>query len=76
MLALKEAEKAERERGAREAEQAERERELDEEAFIMDRLRTMGPCPQGFSWFRSGNGWRCGGGSHFVYDDDPILKPD
>ena len=54
----------------------EREKELDEEAFIMDRLRTMGPCPQGFSWFRSGNGWRCGGGSHFVYDDDPILKRD
>ena len=47
-----------------------------DEAFIMERLRTMGPCPAGFSWFRSGNGWRCGGGSHFVYDDDPILKPD
>ena len=46
------------------------------QAFIMERLRTMGPCPAGFSWFRSGNGWRCGGGSHFVYDDDPILKPD
>ena len=54
----------------------EREEALDDEARIMDRLRTMGPCPQGFAWFRSGNGWRCGGGSHFVYDDDPILKFD
>ena len=34
----------------------------------------MGPCPAGFAWFREGNGWRCGGGSHFVHDDDPLLK--
>ena len=50
--------------------------DTEAEAKIMERLRTMGPCPQGFSWFRSGNGWRCGGGSHFVYDDDPILSGD
>ena len=54
----------------------EREGEEDMEAFILDRLRTMGPCPAGFAWFRQGNGWRCGGGSHFVYDDDPILQRD
>jgi len=54
----------------------ERDEALNDEARIMDRLRTMGPCPAGFAWFRSGNGWRCGGGSHFVYDDDPILKFD
>jgi len=42
----------------------------------LERLRTQGPCPAGFAWFRSGNGWRCGGGSHFVFDDDPILGPD
>ena len=53
-----------------------RERALDKEARIMEALRTMGPCPQGFSWHRSGNGWRCAGGSHFVYDDDPILNLD
>ena len=52
------------------------EEEEDAEARIMDRLRTMGPCPAGFAWFRQGNGWRCGGGSHFVYDDDPILQFD
>ena len=54
----------------------ERDEALNDEARIMERLRTMGPCPAGFAWFRSGNGWRCGGGSHFVYDDDPILKFD
>ena len=54
----------------------EEEEELDREAWILDRLRSMGPCPAGFAWFRQGNGWRCGGGSHFVYDDDPILRRD
>ena len=66
------------ERDARIADLPEEERDeaLRDEARIMERLRTMGPCPQGFAWFRSGNGWRCGGGSHFVYDDDPILNMD
>ena len=53
-----------------------RERLEDDEARIMERLRTMGPCPAGYSWFRQGNGWRCAGGQHFVYDDDPILTDD
>ena len=61
----------------KEEEGAEDEEEVvDKDAWILDRLRTMGPCPQGFAWFRQGNGWRCGGGSHFVYDDDPILTQD
>jgi len=59
-----------------ELEDEDREEEEGKEAKIMERLRTMGPCPAGFAWFRQGNGWRCGGGSHFVYDDDPILKFD
>jgi len=59
-----------------ELEEDEREEAEDEEAFLLERLRTMGPCPAGFAWFRTGNGWRCGGGSHFVYDDDPILQRD
>ena len=57
-----------------ELEDGEKQDAIDDDARIMDRLRTMGPCPQGFSWFRQGNGWRCAGGSHFVYDDDPILS--
>eukprot|EP00908_Phaeocystis_cordata_P013006 Transcript_24047.p1 GENE.Transcript_24047~~Transcript_24047.p1 ORF type:complete len:637 (+),score=331.07 Transcript_24047:1338-3248(+) len=64
----------ERKEKLEEMDDEEREEEEDYEARIMDRLRTMGPCPMGFQWFRSGNGWRCGGGSHFVYDDDPILS--
>ena len=59
-----------------ELEDDERDELEDDEARIMDRLRSQGPCPAGFSWFRQGNGWRCGGGSHFVYDDDPILNFD
>ena len=48
----------------------EEEEALDDEARIMDDP-AAGPeaCV-----VRSGNGWRCGGGSHFVYD--PILKFD
>ena len=48
---------------------------LVDDAAILERLRSMGPCPAGFHWFRQGNGWRCGGGQHFVYDDDPFLDP-
>jgi hypothetical protein len=59
-----------------ELDEDEREEAQLDEAAIMERLRTMGPCPAGFAWFRSGNGWRCGGGQHFVYDDDPILSPE
>jgi len=59
-----------------ELEEGDKEEAIDEEERIMERLRQRGPCPEGFSWFRQGNGWRCGGGRHFVYDDDPILRED
>jgi len=35
---------------------------------MQHRLKTMGACPAGFSWFRQGGGWRCHGGSHWVSD--------
>jgi hypothetical protein len=45
-------------------------RKLDEELRrqeeIKSRLRVIGPCPQGFNWHKTGSGWRCGGGTHFV----------
>jgi len=41
---------------------------------VLSRLRDLGPCPMGFAWHREGAGWRCGGGSHYVFDDDPILQ--
>jgi len=68
--------RAERQEELEELEDGDKEKEQDRDAQIMERLRTMGPCPAGYSWFRQGNGWRCGGGSHFVYDDDPILNFD
>lgn len=68
--------RSERREQLEELDDKDREDALNDEARILERLRTMGPCPAGYSWFRSGNGWRCGGGSHFVYDDDPILNFD
>ena len=64
----------ERESELEELDDEERDEEEDKDAKILDRLRQQGPCPAGFAWFRQGNGWRCGGGQHFVYDDDPMLE--
>jgi replication-associated recombination protein RarA len=47
--------------------------EADEEArrakAIQDKIRQICPCPAGFNWYKSVGGWRCGGGSHFVSDE-------
>lgn len=74
--ALREAEEAERRR-KHEAElkrkrlEEERQRRLEEErkrVETMKRLQTIMPCPAGFSWYKMGGGWRCGGGTHYVSD--------
>lgn len=44
----------------------EKERQLAVEAASRAALARMGVCPAGFQWTRQGNGWRCGGGSHYV----------
>eukprot|EP00392_Amoebophrya_sp_AT5.2_P006759 g6771.t1 len=49
-----------------EREEAERRRRDAER--IQENLRRIGKCPVGFAWYKSGGGWRCGGGSHFVSD--------
>jgi hypothetical protein len=52
--------------------QQEKERRLREERERQqknERLRTAGNCPNGYSWRREGNGYRCEGGAHFVSDD-------
>jgi len=41
----------------------------EEEKKAQDKIRAMGLCPMGFKWHREGTGWRCGGGSHFVTDE-------
>lgn len=52
-------------RKAREEEAARRK----EESIAKTKLRAMGLCPAGFRWFKQGSGWRCGGGSHFVTNE-------
>jgi len=63
--------RVERERLAAEARRRELERlqaEKRREQAIQEKLRQISPCPAGFQWFKTGGGWRCGGGSHFVSD--------
>jgi len=50
-----------------EARRLEDERKRQEQ--IRERLRQISPCPMGFNWNRTGDGWRCGGGSHYVSDE-------
>uniref|UniRef100_A0A7S4Q8G3 AAA+ ATPase domain-containing protein n=1 Tax=Alexandrium monilatum TaxID=311494 RepID=A0A7S4Q8G3_9DINO len=61
-----EQERLEKERRRREEER--RREELRKAQAIQEKLRQISPCPAGFQWYKSGGGWRCGGGSHFVSD--------
>ncbi|RMX65665.1 hypothetical protein KXD40_008073 [Peronospora effusa] len=49
-------------------EQAKLEEERRRAKVIQEKIRQICPCPAGFKWYKSGSGWRCGGGSHFVSD--------
>lgn len=75
-----EREKREREEVARIADLKERERKMNEllkrieeerrkAVQLQERIRQICPCPAGFQWFKCGAGWRCGGGSHFVSNE-------
>ncbi|KAG6592608.1 stage v sporulation protein k [Phytophthora cinnamomi] len=46
--------------------QAKLEEERRRAQAIQEKIRRICPCPAGFNWYKSGGGWRCGGGSHFV----------
>ncbi|KAL3919021.1 MAG: hypothetical protein SGILL_003962 [Bacillariaceae sp.] len=37
---------------------------------IKEKLQQISPCPMGFSWFKQDSGWLCGGGGHYVSDDE------
>jgi SpoVK/Ycf46/Vps4 family AAA+-type ATPase len=70
-------EKEERRRLAAEEKQRRLEaeaRRLQEEERkqqeMQRRLQQIRLCPAGFNWFKSGCGWRCGGGSHYVSDSE------
>lgn len=75
---LREAQEAERrrreameqERKRREAEERKRQEEIRKKEEMQRRLQQISPCPAGFNWHRQGGGWRCGGGSHFVSDQE------
>lgn len=40
----------------------------EKEAVAQQKLQRMGRCVQGFHWIKQTGGYRCAGGSHFVYD--------
>ena len=44
------------------------ENELKKAMELQDKVKKIGRCPAGYAWFKVSNGWRCGGGSHFVSD--------
>jgi ATPase family associated with various cellular activities (AAA) len=69
---------AEQER-QRQAEMERRRRELALERLrekerkrleTIRRLQIIGRCPMGFEWYKAGCGWQCGGGSHYVSDEE------
>lgn len=50
----------------------EEEAQRLEKQRTQDKLREICPCPAGFQYFRQNGGWRCGGGSHFVSDEQML----
>jgi hypothetical protein len=51
--------------------EAEKKKAVARAAAIQKSL--MGICPAGFQWHPEGSGWRCGGGAHWVSNDDPSV---
>ncbi|TMW56633.1 hypothetical protein Poli38472_006643 [Pythium oligandrum] len=52
----------------------EARRKLEKERAMQTKLRKLCLCPAGFQWHRCGGGWRCGGGSHFVSNEELERK--
>ena len=44
----------------------EAEKKKREELEVQKKIREMGICPMGYRWVREGEGYRCGGGSHYL----------
>ncbi|KIK92929.1 hypothetical protein PAXRUDRAFT_546697 [Paxillus rubicundulus Ve08.2h10] len=64
--------KAARERAVAELkrkQQEEKERKRKEQA-VRHTLQRSGRCPMGYQWVQQLGGWKCEGGSHFVYDHE------
>jgi DNA polymerase III delta prime subunit len=43
--------------------------EQERQRATQEAIRRICPCPAGFAWYQVGGGWRCGGGSHLVTDE-------
>jgi hypothetical protein len=52
----------------REEADARRREEIRKEKETQDKLKRLSPCPQGYNWHKTGGGWRCSRGGHFVSD--------
>ncbi len=64
---------AERKRLQDEADRRQQEKEQmlrkeKENQQLMEKLRSIGKCPAGFTWTKTSTGWVCAGGSHHVSD--------
>ncbi len=40
-----------------------------QEEWAQEKIRSLGPCPEGFEWLRVPGGYNCGGGSHWQSDE-------
>ena len=58
------------ERKRRDDEEKRRLEKLSRLQATREKLQQIRPCPMGFNWFKTGSGWTCGGGSHFVSDEE------
>lgn len=43
------------------------------EAEMLAKVRQIGVCMAGYAWKKVAGGYQCGGGTHFVSEDDPQL---
>ncbi|KAK3291059.1 ATPase, AAA family protein [Chaetomium fimeti] len=46
------------------------QRMMQKEKRVRKKLQTMNQCINGYSWYSVGGGWRCGGGAHYVPDQE------
>ncbi|PMD18529.1 hypothetical protein NA56DRAFT_538214, partial [Hyaloscypha hepaticicola] len=40
-----------------------------QEEWAQEKLKTLGPCPEGFEWLRVRGGYHCAGGNHWTSDE-------
>jgi hypothetical protein len=40
-----------------------------QEEWAQEKIKTLGPCPEGFEWQRVHGGYHCGGGNHWTPDE-------